>query len=110
MHLGQEHVADYTIGWRPRAKLVRGAVRPGILGVFQAEHNLLVRFHAFPHVANLAIAQPTTLRLTGGRRPFGDRSMASVHIKASPEGALRRFARPILGGAPMFFVVRSVQG
>jgi hypothetical protein len=59
---------DYTVdnqGWRPRAKLLRGPVRPGILGVLQAEHNLLIRLHAFPHVANLRLVADSQRHLSG---------------------------------------------
>ncbi|EGD42833.1 hypothetical protein ACFVJS_15795 [Nocardioides sp. NPDC057772] len=47
---------DYTVdirGWRPAASLVRGPAKPGLLGVLQAEHNLLVRLKALPSPINL---------------------------------------------------------
>lgn len=47
---------DYSIdvrGWRPPARLVTGPARPGLLGILQAEHNLLVRLSALPSPLNL---------------------------------------------------------
>lgn len=47
---------DYTVdarGWRPSASLVRGPAKAGLLGVLQAEHNLLVRLKALPSPINL---------------------------------------------------------
>ncbi|MGH3087184.1 MAG: hypothetical protein ACRDSJ_07690, partial [Rubrobacteraceae bacterium] len=47
---------DYSIdvrGWRPPARLVRGPAEPGLLGILQAEHNLLVRLNAVPSPLNL---------------------------------------------------------
>ncbi|GAB6985272.1 hypothetical protein [Nocardioides pyridinolyticus] len=52
--LGQ---ADYTVdrlGWRPRVKPISGPPRPGILGVLQAEHNVVVKLgSSLPSVVNL---------------------------------------------------------
>lgn len=42
---------DYSIdvrGWRPPARLIRGPAQPGLKGVLQAEHNLLVSLKALP--------------------------------------------------------------
>lgn len=47
---------DYSIdvrGWRPPARLIRGPAKPGLLGILQAEHNLLVRLNALPSPINL---------------------------------------------------------
>ncbi|WP_156392012.1 MULTISPECIES: hypothetical protein [unclassified Nocardioides] len=51
--LGQPDYSVDQAGWQPRVKAIRGPVRPGILGVLQAEHNVLVRLKAFPNVLNL---------------------------------------------------------
>lgn len=51
--LGQPDYSVDQAGWRPRVKTIRGPARPGILGVLQAEHNLLVRLKPFPHALNL---------------------------------------------------------
>jgi hypothetical protein len=46
--LGQpDYSVDHT-GWRPRTKPIGGPAKPGMLGVLQAEHNLLVRLTSFP--------------------------------------------------------------
>lgn len=47
---------DYTIdlrGWRPRRTLVEGPRLPGLTGVLQAQHNLLVRLEEFPDACSL---------------------------------------------------------
>jgi hypothetical protein len=47
---------DYTVddlGWRPSSKLIKGPAKPGILGVLQAEHNLVIRMKTFPTATNL---------------------------------------------------------
>lgn len=49
---------DYTIdhrGWRPRLALISGPALPGIAGVLQAEHNLLVELGAFPDARSLRL-------------------------------------------------------
>lgn len=50
---------DYTVdhrGWRPPLRFIRGPARPGILGVLQAEQNLLVRLTAAAAPINLRLA------------------------------------------------------
>ena len=47
--------ADYNVdrrGWRPPARLIDGPGRPGIAGVIQAEHNLLVHLNRLPNALN----------------------------------------------------------
>jgi hypothetical protein len=47
---------DYSVdqtGWRPRVKPMRGQPKPGVLGVLQAEHNLLVHLKSIPTATNL---------------------------------------------------------
>lgn len=51
--LGQPDYSVDQAGWRPRVKAIRGPARPGILGVLQAEHNVLVRLKPFPSALNL---------------------------------------------------------
>lgn len=49
---------DYTIdrrGWRPRLPLIDGPGLPGIIGVLQAENNLLVQLASFPDARNLRL-------------------------------------------------------
>jgi hypothetical protein len=49
---------DYTVdlrGWRPPISTVEGPALPGIAGVLQAEHNVLVRLTQFPTAHNLRL-------------------------------------------------------
>jgi hypothetical protein len=49
---------DYTVdlrGWRPPIATVGGPALPGIAGVLQAEHNLLVHLTEFPTARNLRL-------------------------------------------------------
>ena len=49
---------DYTVddlGWRPKTKIIEDPVRPGILGVLQAQHNLVVRMKSVPNAMNLRL-------------------------------------------------------
>ena len=39
--LGRPDYAVDHAGWRPKSKLMTGPARPGILGVLQAQHNLV---------------------------------------------------------------------
>ena len=50
--------ADYTVdhrGWRPPLNFIRGPARPGLLGVLQAEQNLLVRLASGTAPINLRL-------------------------------------------------------
>lgn len=50
---------DYTVdhrGWRPPLRFIRGPARPGLLGVLQAEQNLLVRLTSSTAPINLRLA------------------------------------------------------
>ena len=49
---------DYTIdlrGWQPRRTLVEGPGLPGLTGVLQAQHNLLVHLDEFPDARSLRL-------------------------------------------------------
>lgn len=49
------NAADYTVdrrGWRTPARLIPGPPRPGIAGVVQAQHNLLVHLRTVPNALN----------------------------------------------------------
>jgi hypothetical protein len=49
---------DYTVdlrGWRPPITTIHGPALPGIAGVLQAEHNLLVHLTEFPNAHNLRL-------------------------------------------------------
>lgn len=67
---------DYTVdqtGWRPRVKPIRGAPKPGILGVLQAEHNLLVRLEAIPSAMNLRLIVDSQRVLSDQLGPYAER-------------------------------------
>lgn len=51
--LGQPDYAVDHLGWRPKTKIIEGPARPGILGVLQAEHNLVIRMKTVPNATNL---------------------------------------------------------
>lgn len=49
---------DYSVdrrGWRPPARLIEGPGQPGITGVLQAQHNLLVHLIKFPDAQSLRV-------------------------------------------------------
>ena len=71
---------DYAIdmrGWRPKAKVMAGAARPGLLGVLQAQHNLLVRMQSFPSAMNLRLIVDSQRLLSGG--------LAKLAAKVDPD-------------------------
>ena len=71
---------DYAIdmrGWRPKAKIIPGPARPGLLGVLQAEHNLVVRMHSFPSAMNLRLVVDSQRLLSGG--------LAKLAAKVDPD-------------------------
>ncbi|WP_148046757.1 hypothetical protein [Nocardioides pocheonensis] len=71
--LGQPDYSIDTKGWRPRTKPIRGHARPGILGVLQAEHNLLVRLKSFPNAVNLRLVVDSQRLLSSRLAPFAAR-------------------------------------
>lgn len=59
---------DYAIdmrGWRPPTKVIKGPGKPGLLGVLQAEHNLVVRMRSFPSALNLRLVVDSQRLLSG---------------------------------------------
>lgn len=91
---------DYTVdetGWRPRVKPIGGPARPGVLGVLQAEHNLLARLTAFPNATNLRLIVDSQRHLatTLARfadsvdRPLGQRWLARAEIYGALHHQLR---------------------
>lgn len=49
---------DYSVdlrGWQPPTKVINGPAKPGLLGVLQAEHNLVIRMRTFPNALNLRL-------------------------------------------------------
>ena len=67
---------DYAIemrGWRPTTKLITGPAEPGLLGVLQAEHNLVIRMRTFPDVMNLRLVVDSQRILSGGLAALADK-------------------------------------
>lgn len=73
VNLGQPDYSIDDIGWRPRTKPIRSPAKPGILGVLQAEHDLLVRLRAFPHVVNLRLVVDSQRRISSQLVPHARR-------------------------------------
>ncbi len=60
---------DYSIdmrGWRPKTKVITGPAKPGLVGVLQAEHNLVIRMQAFPSAMNLRYVIDSQRLVSGG--------------------------------------------
>ncbi len=72
VNLGHDYSVDQT-GWRPRTKPIRGPAKPGILGVLQAEHNLLVRLSSLPNAMNLRLIVDSQRLLTAQLIPYAER-------------------------------------
>ena len=71
--LGQPDYSVDQTGWRPRTKPIRRPAKPGILGVLQAEHNLLVRLKTFPNAMNLRLIVDSQRLLTTALIPYAQR-------------------------------------
>ena len=72
-NLGQPDYTVDTLGWRPRVKPIAGPAKPGILGVLQAEHNLLVRMKTVPNATNLRLVIDSQRLLSRHLVPYADR-------------------------------------
>lgn len=71
--LGQPDFSVDKTGWRPRTKPIRGPAKPGVLGVLQAEHNLLVRLKSFPNAMNLRLIVDSQRLLSSELVPYAQR-------------------------------------
>jgi hypothetical protein len=71
--LGQPDYSVDLTGWRPRTKPILGPAKPGVLGVLQAEHNLLVRLKSFPNAMNLRLIVDSQRLLTSQLVPYAER-------------------------------------
>lgn len=71
--LGQPDYSVDQTGWRPRTKPIGGSAKPGVLGVLQAEHNLLVRLASFPDAMNLRLVVDSQRLLSAGLVPYAQR-------------------------------------
>jgi hypothetical protein len=75
---------DYTIdlrGWQPRRNLVEGPGLPGLTGVLQAQHNLLVHLGEFPDARGL--------RLVLDAQRIVSREATALNVPASAEWSRR---------------------
>lgn len=70
--LGQPDYSVDEAGWRARVKPLRGPVKSGVLGVLQAEHNLLVRLNS-PNAMNLRLIVDSQRVLTSQLIPYAER-------------------------------------
>jgi hypothetical protein len=71
---------DYSVdrrGWKPRAQLIEGPGLPGITGVLQAQHNLLLHLTKFPDAKSLRVVMDSqrVVSLEAARR-LGDNDPA----------------------------------
>ncbi|MEP9362206.1 hypothetical protein ABLE68_04500 [Nocardioides sp. CN2-186] len=71
--LGQPDYSVDQTGWRPRTKAIGGPAKPGVLGVLQAVHNLLVRLESFPDAMNLRLVVDSQRLLSAGLVPYAER-------------------------------------
>lgn len=71
--LGQPDYSVDQTGWRPRTKPIGGPAKPGVLGVLQAEHNLLVRLKWVPNAMNLRLIVDSQRLLTAALVPYAQR-------------------------------------
>ncbi|MCW2847175.1 MAG: hypothetical protein JWR90_1149 [Marmoricola sp.] len=62
--LGQPDYSIDATGWRPRTKPLRLGPQSGVLGVLQAEHDLLVGLKSFPTAMNLRLIVDSQQRLS----------------------------------------------
>lgn len=74
--LGQPDYSVDNTGWRPRTHPLRIGTQSGILGVLQAEHDLLVRLKSFPTAMNLRLIVDSQQRLSGQLAILAERTDA----------------------------------
>lgn len=73
VNLGQPDYAVDNLGWRPKTKIMTGPVRPGILGVLQAQHNLVIRMKSVPNATNLRLVVDSQRLVSAHLAPFATR-------------------------------------
>jgi hypothetical protein len=71
--LGQPDYSVDQTGWRPQTKPIRGPAELGVLGVLQAEHNLLVRLRSFANAMNLRLIVDSQRLLSSQLIPYAER-------------------------------------
>jgi hypothetical protein len=73
---------DYAIdlrGWRPPTKVIKGPGKPGLLGVLQAEHNLVIRMQSFPSATNLRLVVDSQRLLSGQLASLVEKVEPALH-------------------------------
>lgn len=73
VNLGQPDYAVDHLGWRPKTKVITGPVRPGILGVLQAQHNLAIRMMSAPNATNLRLVVDSQRLVSAHLAPYAAR-------------------------------------
>lgn len=96
---------DYVVdlrGWKPAPRPIGGPGLPGVAGVLQAQHNLLVHLNSFPDATRLRVvldSQRVVSRETARRVAPHDQALAATwEQRAETYGRLVRETRD-LGGA-----------
>ncbi|WP_185996262.1 hypothetical protein [Nocardioides campestrisoli] len=99
--LGQHDYAVDRIGWKPKTKLMTGPARPGILGVLQAQHNLVIRMKTVPNATNLRLVVDSQRRLSAHLVPFAaridERLAARWSERADTYALIQRQLRDVAG-------------
>lgn len=73
VNLGQPDYAVDHLGWRPKTKVITGPARPGILGVLQAQHNLVIRLKSVPNATNLRLVVDSQRLVSAHLAPYAAR-------------------------------------
>lgn len=73
MNLGQPDYSVDHLGWRPKTKVITGPARPGILGVLQAQHNLVIRMKSAPNATNLRLVVDSQRLVSAHLTPYAAR-------------------------------------
>lgn len=73
VNLGQPDYAVDQLGWRPKTKIIPDPLRPGILGVLQAQHNLVIRMKTVPNATNLRLVVDSQRLVSAHLTPFAAR-------------------------------------
>lgn len=71
--LGQPDYAVDHLGWRPKTKIIPDPARPGVLGVLQAQHNLVIRMKSVPNATNLRLIVDSQRLVSAHLAPFAAR-------------------------------------
>jgi len=99
--LGQPDYSVDDTGWRPRAHPLRIGPQDGILGVLQAEHDLLARLKSFPTAMNLRLIVDSQQRLSQGLAALTERTDAhraeSWRTRAASYTLVKRHLRNVGG-------------